>query len=273
VVAAGQTHQTVEGARRCPLVQGPVLKARAPGDAARIGLRAQFLDVETALAPLECYAPQHPLVRAEDCRQRTALFDFLRSIGQIPGSEGGADWPASALVYQEGSLTLNHFARLQGVYIGTAPFDLSEQYVAVQFDMAHRVPLHKLVYHDSVLMTWRWNHTPNRWVRGAEYWDDWDLLHILYGGMPIFAVDGQNIAAKGPRILQSYRNVCGVLEKIGGSEMLRHAFLTPDRSIQETQFANGWRVVVNFSRRVPYQEPAPGRLQVPVQSFAVVRSE
>ena len=232
-----------------------------PEQSSRFAFHARFLDLETATAPNECYSPRHPLMRSEDRQLRIGLFDYLRSMGQIAASEGGADWPAHALHYQEGSLTLINFCLIKGAYIGTTPFDLSDDYIAMQFNMARRVPLHKLVYHDSVLTTSRWNHTPNRWQKGAEYWDQWDLLHILYGGMPIFAVDGANIAAKGPRILQSYRAICGVLEKTAGSEMLAHRFLTPDRQVQQTEFANGWRVTVNFDSQKPYQTAEGAKIE------------
>jgi hypothetical protein len=164
-------------------------------------------------------------------------------------------------------LSLNRYSYPKGIYVGTTPFDLPDEYFAIQFNMARRVPLHKLVYHDSVLMTWRWNFTPNRWRNGVEYWDQWDLLHILYGGMPIFVVDRANVKAKGPRILQSYRAICGALEKTAGSEMLTHRFLTPDRQVQQTEFANGWRVTVNFDAQKPYQA-ADGTTIAP-KGFAV----
>jgi hypothetical protein len=135
--------------------------------------------------------------------------------------------------------------------------------------MARRVPLLSLVYHDRVLMTWRWNHTPNRWVRGAENWDDWDLIHLLYGGMPIFVVDEHSIEHKGQRILQTYRDVCGVLERIGGSEMTSHRFLTADRAVQESRFANGWGVMVNFHNERPYT--GGEEKQIAPKSFATYR--
>jgi hypothetical protein len=34
--------------------------------------------------------------------------------------------------------------------------------------------------------------------------------------------------------------------------MLSHQFLTPDRQVQETRFANGWAVVVNFDGKNSY---------------------
>jgi hypothetical protein len=260
VVPAGQPLKTMRAVRRCSAAKQFWLQQNLPRQAAEQALTARFLDEETAQPLTECYSSKHPLTRTEDRQARLDLFNYLRSLGQVAGSEAGADWAMHALHYLEGSLTLSYFSYPPGIYVGTAPFDMPQEYIATQFNMVRRVPLLALVYHDSVLMTWRWNHTPNRWVRGAEYWDEWDLIHLLYGGMPMFIVSEQSIADKGPRMLQTYRNVGGVLEKIGGSEMLSHRFLTPDRQVQETGFANGWRVVVNFHEDQPYQAEAGPRL-------------
>jgi len=219
------------------------------------GYTARFIDVETALPFLECYSPKHPLTRSDDRAARLALFDYLRSLGQVCSSEGGADWAAHALHYQEGSMNLlHHGGHIHGVYVGTAPFDLPDSYIKTQLDPTIRVPLHELVYHDSTFTTWRWNHTPNRW-RPREPWDDWDLLHTLYAAMPIFVVHKRYLADQGARILQSHRLICGFAEKAAGSEMLAHRFLTPDRLVQETRYASGWAVVVNFRRDKPHTMP------------------
>ncbi|MGH8071174.1 MAG: glycoside hydrolase [Candidatus Entotheonellia bacterium] len=252
VLQTGQQLKTVRAVRRCSAMQLPWIQKNVPEQVDQLALKARFLDEGTAQPLTECYSTQHPLTRTEDRQARLQLFDYLRSIGQVTGSEGGADWAMPALHYQEGSLSLNYFSFPKGIYVGTAPFDLPQEYIATQFNMARRVPLLALVYHDSVLATWRWNHTPNRWVRGAEHWDDWDLIHLLYGGMPIFVVNERSIVEKGERMLQTYRNVGGVLEKIGGSEMVSHRFLTPDRQVQETRFGNGWGVIANFHQERPY---------------------
>jgi hypothetical protein len=52
------------------------------------------------------------------------------------------------------------------------------------------------------------------------------------------------------RYLRTYRNVCGWHEQIGFEEMIDHRFLSRDRLVQETRFASGWAVVVNFGDRV-----------------------
>ena len=266
---AGEKLKTVQCASRCSSAKLAWVKKIVPAEAAAQSLHARFMDVETASPLSECYSKQHALTRTEDRQTRTALFDYLHGIGQVSASEGGADWCAQALDYQEGSLTLNYFAHLKGVYVGTSPIDLTDDYIAWQFNMARRVPLHKLVYHDSLLMTCAGNHTPNRWVKGRRVLDDWDLLHILYGGMPIFVVDAKSIELKGDRILQTYRNVCGVLEKIAGSEMLSHHFVTPDRLVQETRFANGYAIMVNFDHTRPHTSADGAELSP--KSFALRR--
>jgi hypothetical protein len=269
LVPPGQPLRTIRAVRRCSVTQLAWIQRNVPHQVAQQALQARFLDEETAQPLTECYSSQHALTRLEDRQARLQLFDYLRSIGQVVGSEGGADWAMHALHYQEGSLSLNYFSFPSGIYVGTAAFDLPQDYVAMQFGVARRVPLLSLVYHDSVLLTWRWNHTPNRWLGGEDNWNDWDLIHLLYGGMPIFVVDGHSIGHKGQRILQTYHNVCGVLEKIGGSEMISHRFLTPDREVQESRFANGWGVMVNFHKERPY----PGMEQRPIapKSFATYR--
>ena len=261
VMQSGQQLTTIRALRRCSATKLAWIQKNVPPQAAIQALKARFLDEETAQPLTECYSPQHALTRTEDRQARLHLFDYLRSIGQVVGSEGGADWAMHALHYQEGSLSLSYFSFPRGVYVGTAAFDLPQEYIARQFGVAQRVPLLALVYHDSVLMTWRWNHTPNRWNRGADNWDAWDLIHLLYGGMPIFVVNEHSIVEKGQRMLQTYHNVCGVLEKIGGSEMVSHRFLTSDRQVQESRFANGWAVLVNFDKKRPYT----GRAEKPIR--------
>jgi hypothetical protein len=48
------------------------------------------------------------------------------------------------------------------------------------------------------------------------------------------------------RFARSYKNVCPTVRAVGYSEMTGHRFLTPDRDVQQTEFANGVTVTVNF---------------------------
>jgi len=56
------------------------------------------------------------------------------------------------------------------------------------------------------------------------------------------------------RFAQSYKDVCPVVRDVGYAEMTDHRFLTPDRDVQQTQFANGVTITVNFGTK-PYRLP------------------
>ena len=48
------------------------------------------------------------------------------------------------------------------------------------------------------------------------------------------------------RFVQSYKDVCTVARAVGYADMTDHRFLTKDRSVQQTHFANGVTITVNF---------------------------
>ena len=56
------------------------------------------------------------------------------------------------------------------------------------------------------------------------------------------------------RFAQSYKNISNVTRVVGYSEMTNHRFLTPDRDVQQTTFANGVAVTVNFGEK-PFSLP------------------
>mgnify|MGYP001563072546 FL=1 len=130
------------------------------------------------------------------------------------------------------------------------PFDLSEEYREVDLNERVRVPLWDLVFHDSVVSSWRWEHTPDRYA-DPKWWDKHDLVQLITGSMPIFMVSPAHLETHGDRITQSYRTCAEWHAKIGWDELVDHRALTPDRSVQESRFSSGWSVTVNLSDK-PY---------------------
>ena len=63
-------------------------------------------------------------------------------------------------------------------------------------------------------------------------------------------------------MLASYRRISSVRRRIGFAEMTDHGWLTPDRTVQFTDWDTGDRVIVNFGD-TPFtldgQRPLPGR--------------
>jgi hypothetical protein len=244
-----QYSSTNQSTYRCSLRQLPLMQQLIPPLLQQSTYyQAMFLDVETSLSPTECYSAAHPLDRRGDIQQRIANLQYAGSLGLVIGSEDGNDWAAPYLAYFEGMVMTRRFGMISSVTISNwpQPFDLTDEYINVDLNEQVRAPLWDLVFHDSIVSTWRWEYTPDRYS-DPTYWDKQDLIYILGGDMPIFNVDQQLITTDGDRIVQTYNNVSQWNAKIGWDELVDHLDLTADRSVQESRFSSGWAVTVNFS--------------------------
>ena len=114
-----------------------------------------------------------------------------------------------------------------------------------KFQMGHkyRLPLWEPVYHDCVIAQWYWGGYNNKL---PALWDKRDLFNILYGTPPMFMFNRDIWEKNRERFVQSYKDICPLVRMVGYSEMTDHRFLTPDRGVQQTIFANGTEVTVNF---------------------------
>jgi hypothetical protein len=98
---------------------------------------------------------------------------------------------------------------------------------------------------------WYWGDYNNKL---PTIWDKRDLFNILYGTPPMFMFTRQVFNQNKDRFAQSYKNVCPVARAVGYAEMTDHSFLTDDRNVQQTKFANGTTITVNFGSK-PYRLP------------------
>jgi hypothetical protein len=110
----------------------------------------------------------------------------------------------------------------------------------------YRLPLWELVYHDCVVAQWYWGDYNNKL---PSLWDRRDLWNALYGTPPMFMFNDAIWRQQKDRFVQSYRTATPVARATGFSEMLSHRWLTEDHAVQETRFANGVTVTVNFGDR------------------------
>jgi hypothetical protein len=262
----------------CPAILKDVLEPVAKKKA-DYGFTAFFTDCTTAGGSVrDCYHPDHPMKKAE---APDRLNDALRAIGDsglVTGSEKGYWWAVPSTHYFTGMVTLGsylsryEFSKKGSHQSGLFRTDLPgyQKYVA-EYNLGHRhrVPLFELVFGDCVYATRRWG---DHHSRDPELWRANDLLCILYGVAPIVSfstLDGPHILEDSykpfhDRYMRTVTDVCGWHEKVGFDEMLSHRFLTDDRSVQETVFAGGNAVVVNFGEKA-YRHTVVGT--VPAMDF------
>jgi hypothetical protein len=237
----------------CDLLAPAFARRRIAEDLQTHPYHCRFIDTTTAAPWRECYAPAHPMTRRESREAKMELLGVIsREFHQICGSETGHDAAVPFVHYFEGMLSLgpyrvpdagrNMMEKLDAVPERVAKFQLGADY---------RLPLWELVYHDCVVAQWYWGDYNNKL---PALWDKRDLFNALYGTPPMFMFNRREWARDRERFVQSYRATCPVARATFYSEMTDHRFLSADRQVQQTHFADGTTVTVNFGAQ-PFKLP------------------
>jgi hypothetical protein len=243
-------------------------KQRIAGDLKTRPFNCRFIDTTTASPWREDYSPAHPMTRSDSKRWK---MELLRLVSQdfklVTGSETGHDAAAPYVDYFEGMMSLAPYrvpdsGRAMMKIWHEAPPDVAKY----QLGEAYRLPLWELVYHDCVVSYWYWGDYNNKL---PSLWEKRDLFNMLYGTPPMFMFDRKLWNENRDRFARSYRNICPLVREVGYSEMVDHRFLTADHAVQQTVFADGTTVTVNFGD-TPYQ-PANG--DPPIAPLSAVRAK
>ena len=207
--------------------------------------RSRFIDTTTASPWRECYHPDHPMTRGESRRWKMELLRLMSEKAKlVTGCETGHDAAVPYVHYFEGMLSLGPYRIPDaGRDMGRIWDEVPERVAKFQVGHKYRLPLWELVYHDCVVAQWYWGDYNNKL---PSVWDKRDLFNILYGTPPMFMFNRQVWRQNKDRFARSYKNICPTVRAVGYAQMTDHRFLTPDRDVQQTEFANGVTVTVNF---------------------------
>jgi hypothetical protein len=225
-----------------------------PADLATHRYHGRFLDVTYATNLAECYHPAHPMSRNDSRRYRNILLQYLNDIGLISGTECGAEMGVPYFNYNEGMMSPVCYRaddagrRMTATYYGDDVHPRITQYI---LNPQYRAPLWELVYHDCIVSYWYWGDSSNCC---PEYLKTRDLFNVLYGTPPLYSMDVDSWDALKPQIAESYQRTVPVVQHTGGSELLAFAYLTDDKLVQQTRFANGTTITANFAHE-PYTMP------------------
>ena len=224
-------------------------KAMIPADLKKTPLACRFLDTTTASPWREDYNPLHPLTRSQDRHYKMALLDFCsRREKLVVGTETGIDPSVPFVDYYEGMMSLAPY-RLPDSGRDLMDYKTpTPDFVKFQIGPFYRIPLWELVYHDCVVADWYWGDSTNK---EPEAWDKRDLFNGLYATPPLFLFDKSVWEKNKAHFVRTYKTVCPLVRRLGYDEMLSHLFLTPDHTVQQTRWASGVVVTVNFGDK-PY---------------------
>ena len=224
-------------------------KQTIPADLKTTPYGCRFIDTTTASPWREDYNPAHPLTRSLDRHYKMALLDFCSGQEKlVVGTETGIDPSVPFVDYYEGMMSLAPYRLPDSGYAMMAYKTPTPDFLKYQVGPFYRIPLWELVYHDCVVADWYWGDSTNK---EPEAWDKRDLFNSLYATPPLFLFDKAIWEKNKTHFARTYQTVCPLVRRLGYDEMLSHKFLTPAHTVQQTRWASGVTVTVNFGDR-PY---------------------
>ncbi len=218
---------------------GEELKSKAFG--------GRFIDTTTASSWRECYATNHPMTRTESRRFKMELLNVISGeFKLVCGSETGHDAAVPFADFFEGMLSLGPF-RVPDSGRDTmrkwTEEEVPERVERFQAGYGYRLPLWELVYHDCCVAQWYWGDYNNKL---PSQWDRRDLWNALYGTPPMWMFNRKEWERDRARFVRSYETATPVAARTMMHEMTDHRWLAPDGSVQQSSFADGTVVTVNF---------------------------
>jgi len=267
--------------KRCPSFWVPSAEQVIPRVLEKSPFLGRFIDVTTAEGLYECYDPQHPLTREDKRHCGEKLLDFVRARKLVVGGEHGIWWGVPYLDYVEGMMSGGHAAWPAGHLIRpknrdekfAGPYGVSTWEGYDRFGIGHeyRVPLWELVFHDCVVSTWYWGDSSDFLIQmDPSNQDKKDAFNVLYGTMPMLWANREGGWRKDRERAVKTCRVTGKLNQIiAPTEMLSHDFMTPDRAVQRTTFADGTECVVNFGSDARDVTVGGRSYKLPQYGFAV----
>lgn len=223
---AGGAHSWLCASQALGFLQETYQELEAHG----VDIQGAYLDVFAVVPGDECFDPAHKITREQSIRYRAECFDYLNGKGVITSSEE----PASQLV--------NHLA-----LVHHGPYTLRPQERGKAVGIP--VPLASLVYHDCIMIPWI-SKGVGGW--GIPEGDSARLHCLLNAGMPYFEpFDQEDRLLPEPALKEEIHRVqelCAVQARLFDKEMVSHKFLDQGMRRQQTVYADGTVITVDFDQ-------------------------
>ena len=275
--------------KRCPALWLETARQTIPSDLLARPYNSRFIDVTTAEGLYECYDPEHPLDRTAKRMCGEALVKFVgRDLNLVAGGEHGRWWSVRDLHYLEGMMSGGYYSwpsghllrpktKEENLWNPEKPYDPADmnsgfnRYMEYGLGGASRIPLWELVFHDCIVTTWYWGDSVDYLYKAApETIPRKVAFNVLYGTMPMYWISrGETWEADHEQFLQTYFQTTKMHETVGYHEMTSHEFLSQDRLVQKTEYADGTVAVANFADENRTVTLGTRRLLLPANGFAV----
>lgn len=252
----------------------PLLEARIKAVQTRAGFNSWFLDVYAAGMVFDSYRPGATLTQAQNADGNIDASRWLNETLQLPaGSEDGNATTARGVLFAHGMQTpvigwgdpdmsknlkspyyLGRWFPSENpqVFFKTVP--LKEPYRTVHFAPQTRLPLYQAVFHGSVITTHHWLFDS---LKLSNVRAENELMQLLYNVPPLYHLSADTLRQRLPVIVRQDAFFRPLHERLATEAMTDFRWLTEDRMVQQTTFADGTRLVANFDSRERELEGKP----------------
>ena len=234
--------------KMCDLFSPGYARIRIANDLKERPYNGRFIDTVTATPWNECWNPDHPMTRTDSKIWKMKLLELVgKEFNLVCGCETGHEAAVPYCDYLEGMMSLNPFrVPDSGRNMVKIWDDVPENVQKYQVGESFRLPLWELVFHDCCVATWYWGDYNSKL---PKLWDKRDLFNALYGTPPMFYFKREFWEMNKDRMIETYNVATPVARMTASKEMTNHRILTEDRTVQQSEFANGVIVTVNFGEK------------------------
>ncbi|MCP4176449.1 MAG: hypothetical protein GY756_01675 [bacterium] len=229
-------------------------------------INSYFLDVEATAWAFNDYSPKHTTTKPEMIELRNNRLGWIEKKFKIPvGSEGGNVLTSKNTIYAQG-LALSSVGywdngnifkkRKSKYYLGNyypsqeptlyfkpMPNMLKAVYT-VDFDPVYKLPLYQIVLHDSVIIS---NHWGYGMLKFPSLQKNQMLKTLLYMNAPLYHLNWNTLDKRIPVIVKFDKIFRPLHERLATVQMTNFKYLSKDKLVQSTYFADGTQIIVNFS--------------------------
>ena len=260
---------------------GPAIPGQRYAGHIKDGANHVFIDVDAFGDFFDDHSPDHPMTMAQDRANRLVRLGLgITQYKLVLGSENVTAWSSGVAHYSHGTAQAHSAAiwplhknpKFGGYWpperppLFLTPYTPTADEARALFGAADRLPLFEAVFHDSVVAVDRWEFglmkiTGEERLRFAR--------SLLYGTPTMWNLDRRELARVGPWLKAAeddFRQTHGVDTPVA---LTGFQWLTPDRLVQQTTYADGRVLIANFGGET-WQELGPDcvRLTLPGQVAA-----
>ncbi|MDQ0651329.1 glycoside hydrolase [Pseudomonas cedrina] len=242
----------------------PLLEARVKAVQAGAGFNAWFLDAYATSMVFDSYRDGARMTQAQNAEGNIDACRWLNTVRQLPtGSEDGNAVTAQGILFAHGMQTpvigwgdqAMTKDKQSPYYVGIwyppeqpavffKPAPLKEPFRTVHVEPSMRLPLYQAVFHGSVITTHHWLFDS---LKLSNVQAENELMQLLYNVPPLYHLSAATLKQRLPLIQRQDAFFRPLHQRLATQEMTGFRWLTADRLVQETTFADGTRLVANFT--------------------------